>query len=120
MRLASLAIASLLLTSTPVLAQSAAAVRSAEPACVARLVKTSGAAEYKVIRQCAKATKVPASVRVAQQPVTDGSNQSGGIGFFEFFYGVVGFTTAFFVAELTGVTNVLNLDGDDVAAPTSP
>ena len=113
MRLATLALASLILTSTPVLAQSATSPLSANATCAARLLKTGGAAEYKMVRQCekARAPKAPASMVVARKPVIDGSNQAEGGGALTYIIGG-------FLAVAVGLGIYVAVDnGDD---PTSP
>lgn len=110
MRLATLAIAGLVLSSTAALGSTATASKAEKPeACSASLMKANGAAGYKLVRQCAQ----PASVAVARQPVVNGLGQSEE-------GGADTVILSLLAAAAVGGGLFVALDGDDDFVPVSP
>jgi hypothetical protein len=88
MRLSLIPLAALAIATTPLSAQTAAPRSAEQPTCAASLQKVEGAAGYKMVRDCGKATasKKASSLAVSREPVTDGSELVGaaniGLGLF--------------------------------------
>lgn len=82
MRLASLALIGLVVTTTPVLAKSAPQGTEAKASCSVKLENVAGASGYKMVRHCAKLSerKDGEVLAIARQPVVDGSNIASGAG----------------------------------------
>ncbi|WP_156318273.1 hypothetical protein [Porphyrobacter sp. AAP60] len=78
MRLASVALVGLVLSTTPAFASPADSARTSEAKCVSSLEKAKGASGYKVVRECPKAKVVNQSgaVAMARQPVEGESSLS--------------------------------------------
>lgn len=81
MRLASLAVIGLIVTSTPANAGTSSTEQSAKAACVTSLAKAKGSAGFEVVQKCAKRapTRLAAS-RAAAQPVGQEGGAAASVG----------------------------------------
>lgn len=122
MRLASLAIASLVLASTAtagstaVAGSTAASAKSAKATCAASLQKVTSSNGYKIVRKCGS------DLAIGQQPIVDGLGQSegadaGGVILSLFAVGAIG--AGIYVVSSDGDT-VLPDDDDGGLNPVSP
>lgn len=107
MRLASLAVVGLIMTSTPAYAGASSSEQASKAACVTSLAKSKGSAGFEVVKKCAKGapSKLVAS-RAAAQPMSQeggaAASAAGGVGTTGIVVGLLALTAFVFgVSEAT-------------------
>jgi hypothetical protein len=100
MRLASLAVIGLIMTSTPAYAGTSSSERAAKAACVTSLAKAKGSSGFEVVQKCAKGAPAKlAASSAAAQPMggeRDAAASEGGLSGTSVVVGLLGLTAFVF------------------------